>query len=70
MYLKTSHLCIQQQWRGDCKCTVRGRTEMSPKNKITLFVLSMAVVALTGFSLSAQHSKQIIDALASAVWGS
>jgi hypothetical protein len=43
---------------------------MSPKNKIALFVLSMAVVALTGFSLSAQHSKQIIDALASAVWGS
>jgi hypothetical protein len=43
---------------------------MSPKNKIALFVLSMAVVALTGFSLSAHHSKQIIDTLASAVWGS
>ena len=43
---------------------------MTSKSKIMIVMLSLAVAAVAGFTLSMPQAKHLLSAAASAVWGS
>lgn len=43
---------------------------MSPKTRIAVVVLGLAMAAIAGFNFSSQNAKHVTGVVASAVWGS